>query len=76
MTSSTLDADLKGNNFRRPIHPQSFIAVAFIFSELERGLPQPPPDLRSKKSSVSVGLKGLHDEDFAVLGQFCPKIIT
>ena len=31
VTSSTHDADLKGNRFRRTIHPQSFIAVAFIF---------------------------------------------
>ena len=46
MTSSAYDADLKGNNFRRTIHPQSFIAVTFIFSELEGGgggLPDPPP---------------------------------
>ena len=37
MTSSTHDADLKRNNFRRTIHPQSFITVAFIFSELDSG---------------------------------------
>ena len=37
MTSSAHDADLKENNFRRTTHPQSFIAAAFIFSELDRG---------------------------------------
>ena len=47
MTSSTHDADLKGNNFRRTIDPQSFITAAFIFSELDGGgggggLSQPP----------------------------------
>ena len=35
VTSSTHDVDLKGNNFRRTIHLQRFIAVAFIFSELD-----------------------------------------
>ena len=35
MTSSTHVANLKGNNFRCTIHPQSFITVAFIFSELD-----------------------------------------
>ena len=43
VTSSAHDADLKGNNFRGTIHPQSFIAVAFIFSKLDRG-----PDYRKK----------------------------
>ena len=43
MTSSAHDADLKGNNFRRTIHPQSFTAVAFIFSELHRGASGAPP---------------------------------
>ena len=37
MKSSTHDADLKGNNFRRTIHPQSFITVPFIFLELDGG---------------------------------------
>ena len=37
MTSSTHAADLKGNNFRCIIHHQSFITVAFIFSELDAG---------------------------------------
>ena len=37
MTSSAHDADLKGNNFKRTIYRQSFIAVAFIFSELDGG---------------------------------------
>ena len=53
MTSSAHDAEYKGNNFRRTTHPQSFIAVAFIFSELngdggEGGLSEPP--LRSRRS--------------------------
>ena len=44
MTSSTHDADLKGSNFRHTIHPQSFIAVAVIFLELDRGgFRSPPP---------------------------------
>ena len=46
VTSSAHDADLKGNNFRRTIHPQSFIVVTSIFSELDRGAsgaPLPPP---------------------------------
>ena len=45
MKSSAHDADLKRNNFRPTIHPQIFIAVAFIFSELDGGggLPEPPP---------------------------------
>ena len=63
MTSSAHDADLKGNNFRRTMHPQSFIAVAFIFSELVGGggLPEPPSprSRRSKKSPVWIGLKDL-----------------
>ena len=47
MTSSAHDADLKGNNFRHTIHPQSFIAVAFIFSELDRGgFRSPPPPVQ------------------------------
>ena len=37
VTSSTHDVDLKGNNFRRTIHPQRLIVVGFIFSELETG---------------------------------------
>ena len=51
MTSLAHNADLKGNNFRRTIHPQSFIAVAFIFSELDRGAsraPSPRPEDRKK----------------------------
>ena len=51
MTSSTYDADLKGNNFRRSIHPQSFITVAVIFSKLDRGgfgVPPPGPEDRKK----------------------------
>ena len=43
MTSLAHDTDLKGNNFRRSIHPQSFIAVAFIFSELDGGVSGAPP---------------------------------
>ena len=51
MTSSSHDADLKGNNFRRTIHPQSFIPVAFIFSELDGGGASgaPPPVQKIKK---------------------------
>ena len=49
MTSSTHDADLNENNFRRTIHPQSFIAVAFIFSELDRGASAGPPGPEGKK---------------------------
>ena len=60
MTSSAHDADLKGNNFRRNIHPQSFIAVAFIFSEL-RGLPErpPPPPPQVQKVEKTPGLDGV-----------------
>ena len=46
VTSSAHYADLKGNNFRRTIHLQSFIAVAFAFSKLEGGgggVPEAPP---------------------------------
>ena len=47
VTSSAHDADLKGNYFRRIIHPQSSIAVAFIFSELDRGgFRSPPPPVQ------------------------------
>ena len=63
MTSSAHDASLKGNSFRRTIHSESFIAVAFIFSELDggaSGAPPPPPSRRSKKSPVWIGLKSLH----------------
>ena len=58
VTSSTHDADLKENNFRRTIHPQSFIAVAFIFSELEReasGAPLPPVEKVEKKARSGYG---------------------
>ena len=58
MTSSAHDADLKGNNFKRTIHPQSFIAVAFIFSELDQrgasGASPSGPEDRKKARSVSV----------------------
>ena len=61
MTSSTRDTDLKRNNFRRTIHPKSFIAVAFIFSGLDGGgggCGAPPgPDGRKKESRVWIGLK-------------------
>ena len=62
MTSSAHDADLKGNNFRPTIHPQIFISVAFIFSELDRGgfrgpaPPPPPPVQKIEKSLVWIGL--------------------
>ena len=49
MTSSAHDADLKGNNFRHTIHPQSFIAVAFIFSELDGGASGAPPPVQKIK---------------------------
>ena len=51
VTSSAHDADLKGNYFRRTIYPQSFIAVAFIFSELDRG------DFRSLPPVQKIGKK-------------------
>ena len=54
MTSSDHDADLKGNNFRRTMHPQSFNAVAFIFLELDKGAsgaPAPGPQDRKKARS-------------------------
>ena len=56
-------ADLKWNNFRRTIHPQSLIAVPVIFSELGRGAsggPPPPSPRRSRKSQKSpvwIGLR-------------------
>ena len=58
MTASAHDADLKGINYIRTIHPQSFIAVACIFSELVGGggLPEPPLSRMSKKSPVWIGL--------------------
>ena len=37
MTLCTHEADLKGNNLRRTIHPQSLIVVSLTFSELQRG---------------------------------------
>ena len=43
---NSTDADLKGNNFRRNLQPQSFNAVAFLLSELGGGgggLPEPHP---------------------------------
>ena len=66
VTSSTHDADLKENNFRLTIHPQSFIAVAFIFSELG-GIPE--PSLRSRRSKK----RGL-DSNF--LGAFLPILYS
>ena len=52
MTSSTHDAGLKGNNFKRTLHPESFIAVVVLFSELEMGAsgatPSPGPEGREK----------------------------
>ena len=56
MTSSTHDTDLKGNSFRRTIHPQSFITEAFIFSELDKGgggglTETPGPEDRKKARS-------------------------
>ena len=59
MLLSAHDVDLKGNNFRRTIHPQSFIAVAFISSELEREASgsSPPPVQKVEKSPVWIVLK-------------------
>ena len=54
MTSSVHDADLEGNNFRRTIHPQSFTAVASIFLELDRGLPEPPPPVQEIEKKASL----------------------
>ena len=62
MTSSTHDEDLKGNNFSRTIHPQSFIAVAFIFLALDRGASgycvyfHVPNDLTSRNTIFSYHL--------------------
>ena len=56
MTSSTHDADLKGNN---SITVVSLITVAFIFSELDRkgggggGLPEPPHGPEDRKKARS-----------------------
>ena len=57
MTSSAHDAELKGNNFRRTTHPQSFITVAFIFSELKdrKKRSKKKPGLDRVKSKVTDG---------------------
>ena len=57
--------DPEGNNFRRAIHSQSFIALAFIFSELDRGgfrnsFPHPPP---VKKVEKKPGLDRVNIEE-------------
>ena len=58
MTSQAHVADLKGNVLRRTICPQSFIAIAFIFSELRRArIPPPPPVPEDQKSPVLIGLR-------------------
>ena len=56
--SLTHDVDLKGKNFRRITHPQTFTAVAFVFSELERGASEftPPPPQGRKKPGLDIGL--------------------
>ena len=53
MTSSARDADFNGDNFRRTIQPQSFIAVAFIFSELDRGASGALPGPEDRKKARS-----------------------
>ena len=58
VTSSAHDADLKGKKFRRTIDHQSFIAVAFIFLEMNNGgLPETPRSRRSKESPIWIGLR-------------------
>ena len=60
MTSSAHDADIKGNNFRRTRHPQSFIAVAFVLSELDRGAYGAPH--WSRRSQKKPGLDRVQDQ--------------
>ena len=45
VTSSTHDADVKEDIFRRTIYLPSLVVIAFIFSELRRGV-------ESKKSPL------------------------
>ena len=59
MTSSAHDADFKENNFRRTIHPQSFIAVASLFAELDRGGFRTPPPVQ--KIEKKAGLDRVKD---------------
>ena len=54
-TPSTHDADHKRNNFRRAIHPESVIAVAFVFAELDRGLHPGPEDRKKALSGLDRG---------------------
>ena len=58
MASSAHDADLKGNNLRRAIHPQTFIAVAFLFS----GAPPPPPPPPVQRIEKKPGLDRVKTE--------------
>ena len=44
MTSSAHDADLKGNNFRRAIHPQSFISLGVAPPPVTDGRKKPGLD--------------------------------
>ena len=37
VTSSPIDADVKGDIFRHTIYPPSLVVIAFMFSELRRG---------------------------------------
>ena len=45
VTSPPLDADVKGDIFRRTIYPPTLVVIAFILSELRRGggLGESPP---------------------------------
>ena len=45
VTSHRHDADVKGDIFRHTIYPPSLVVIAFIFSELRRGVEYPPPGL-------------------------------
>ena len=53
VTSSSHDADVKGDIFRRTIYPPSLVVIAFIFSELQRGGGgggiRPPPVVEDQK---------------------------
>ena len=48
VTSSSNDADVKGDIFGRTIYPPSLVVIAFIFSELREGGRNSPKKARSK----------------------------